>query len=351
MRGMSVDSQARHAHARGSIPGLTAVALFALSLAIGAGAAYLEFVNDLLHGKLPFPDADRIVGIQVWDQESGDPDPKQTANFVAWRDSLRSIEELAAYRALDRNLITEDGRAEPVRGVEISAAAFRIAQVPPLLGRPLQPEDERVGAAPVVVIGYDVWTARLGSDPGVIGKSVRLGKASYTIVGVMPASFGLPSQPQLVGPAAIERGVLSAPPGAADADVRQARARHDDQHGAGGIDGARRSRGRGFPRHRSTSETGGPAVRRIAVVGGRRLAHADARALQRQRVLHRPARALRRQHRDAGVRAHRDARRRDQRADGARREPRPHCRPVVRGSARAVVAGGDRRIDDRRRTR
>ena len=187
-------------------PGLTAVALFALSLAIGAGSAYLEFVNDLLHGKLPFPEADRIVGIQVWDQESGDPDPKQTANFVAWRDSLRSIEELAAYRALERNLITEDGRAEPVRGVEISAAAFHIAQVPPLLGRPLQAEDERVGAAPVAVIGYDVWTARLGSDPDVIGKSVRLGKARYTIVGVMPANFGLPSTHGLWVPLQLNEG-------------------------------------------------------------------------------------------------------------------------------------------------
>jgi predicted permease len=205
MRGMSVDVKLGLRMLR-KYPGLTAVALFALSLAIGAGAAYLEFVNDLLHGKLPFPDADRIVGIQVWDQESGDPDPKQTANFVAWRDSLRSIEQLAAYRALDRNLVTEDGRAEPVRGVEISAAAFDIAQVPPLLGRPLQPEDERAGAAPVAVIGYDVWTARLGSDPDVIGKSIRLGKTSYTVVGVMPASFGLPSRHSLWVPLQLSEG-------------------------------------------------------------------------------------------------------------------------------------------------
>jgi predicted permease len=205
MRGMSIDFKLGFRMLR-KYPGLTAVALFALSLAIGAGAAYLEFVNDLLHGKLPFPEANRIVGIQVWDQESGDPDPNQTANFVAWRDSLRSIEELAAYRALDRNLITEDGRAEPVRGVEISAAAFHIAQVPPLLGRPLQPEDERAGAAPVAVIGYDVWTARLGSDPEVIGKSVRLGKARYTIVGVMPANFGLPSTHSLWVPLQLSEG-------------------------------------------------------------------------------------------------------------------------------------------------
>src|SRR6187455_1264094 len=63
-------------------PGLTAVALFALSLAIGAGAAYLEFINDLMHGRLPFPDADRIVGVQVWDRQSGNPENRVTADFI-----------------------------------------------------------------------------------------------------------------------------------------------------------------------------------------------------------------------------------------------------------------------------
>src|SRR5690349_6008381 len=173
-------------------PGLTAVALFALSLAIGAGAAYLEFINDLMHGRLPFPDADRIVGVVVWDRQSGDPETRVTANFVEWRSSLRSFEDLAAYRALDRTLITEDGHAEPVRGVEITASAFRIARVPPLLGRPLIDDDERPGAPAVAVIGYDIWTSRFGSDPSVIGQSIRLGRARHTIVGVMPQGFGLP---------------------------------------------------------------------------------------------------------------------------------------------------------------
>ena len=108
-------------------PGLTAVAVFALSLAIGAGAAYLEFVNDMLHGRLPFPDPERIVGIQNWDQQTGDAENRATFDFVTWRAGLSSLEHIGAYRALDRNLITEDGRAEPVRGVEISASAFRIA--------------------------------------------------------------------------------------------------------------------------------------------------------------------------------------------------------------------------------
>jgi putative ABC transport system permease protein len=173
-------------------PGLTAVALFALSLAIGAGAAYLEFVGDLLHGRLPFPGSDRIVGVQMWDRQTGEPENKATFDFVAWRGSLATIEELGAYRALDRNLITDDGRAEPVRGVEVSAAAFAIARVPPLLGRPLTPDDELGSAGPVVVIGYDVWTDRFGSDLSVIGRRVRMGHGSHTVVGVMPQGFGFP---------------------------------------------------------------------------------------------------------------------------------------------------------------
>ncbi len=147
IRGLSLDLRLGVRMLRRS-PGLTLVAVFALALAIGSGVAYLEFVNDLLHGRLPFPQADRIVGIQNWDQQTGQPESRSTADFVGWRGSLHSFDSLGAYRALDRNLITPDGRAEPVRGVEVSAAAFHIAQLPPLLGRTLEltPTRTRRGA-------------------------------------------------------------------------------------------------------------------------------------------------------------------------------------------------------------
>jgi putative ABC transport system permease protein len=173
-------------------PGLTIVAVFALSLAIGAGAGYLEFINDLMRGQLPFDEGHRIVGIQNWDQQTGRPEHRSTADFVAWRGSLRSFEAVAAYRQIERNLMTGDGRVEPVRGVEMSAAAFRIARVPPLLGRTLVADDERPGAAPVAVLGHDVWMARFGGEMSAIGRTVRLGNDTYTVVGVMPEGFGLP---------------------------------------------------------------------------------------------------------------------------------------------------------------
>lgn len=201
-RGLSIDLKLG-SRMLAKYPGLTIVAVFALSLAIGAGAGYLEFVNDLMHGQLPFAESHRIVGIQTWDQQTGNPDHRSTADFVAWRGTLKSFDELAAYRQLDRNLMTGDGRVEPVRGVEISAAAFRIARVPPLLGRTLIADDERPGAAPVAVIGHDVWMARFDGDKSAIGRTVRLGNDVYTVVGVMPEGFGLPISHSLWVPLAL----------------------------------------------------------------------------------------------------------------------------------------------------
>lgn len=173
-------------------PGLTAVGLFALTLAIGAGAGFLEFTRDMLHGRLPFAGGDRVVGIQWWDQRTGETEHRAAFEFVEWRRALTTIEDLGAHRLLAANLITEDGRAEPVRGSAISASAFRIAAVPPLHGRPLQPADEQPGAQPVVVLGHDVFAGRFDSDPGIVGRTVKLGPDAHTVVGVMPPRFAFP---------------------------------------------------------------------------------------------------------------------------------------------------------------
>src|SRR5690606_26137843 len=99
---------------------------------------------------------------------------------------------VGAYRTLDRNLITGDGRSEPVEVAEISASAFEVTRVPALLGRPLTAADEEAGAPPVVVLGHDVWQRRLAGDPGVVGRVVRLGRQQATVVGIMPEGFGFP---------------------------------------------------------------------------------------------------------------------------------------------------------------
>jgi putative ABC transport system permease protein len=173
-------------------PGLTLIAVVALSVAIGGGAAYLEFVNDAIRPRLPVTGGDRIVGIQLWDTTTGEADHRALHDFAAWREGVTSVEDLGAYRPMEHNLITEEGRAEPVHGVEINASAFRLVPTPPQLGRTLIEADERPGSPPVVVLGHGLWQARFGSDPAIVGRTVRLGSVAHTVVGVMPEGFGFP---------------------------------------------------------------------------------------------------------------------------------------------------------------
>jgi predicted permease len=173
-------------------PGLTVIGTLALSLAIGAGAAYLEFVNDLYRPSLPFANGDRLVGIVNRDLQSGAVEDRVGWDFVGWREALTSLDSIGAYAVMDRNLITDDGRSELVKGVEITPSAFEMLRVPPALGRPLVANDAAAGAPPVAVIGYDLWRARFAGDNAVIGRTVKLGAATHTIVGVMPQGFGFP---------------------------------------------------------------------------------------------------------------------------------------------------------------
>ena len=173
-------------------PGLTIIGVIALAVAIGGGAAYLEFVNDLFRPTLPGRDGHRIIGIQNRDTAKGSVEHRSLHDFAVWRNELTSVEHLGAFIALNRNLMTDDGRVEPVRGVEISASAFQIIPTPPLLGRPLVADDERLASPPVAVLGYDLWQARFAGDPQIIGRSIRLGADTHTVVGVMPSGFSFP---------------------------------------------------------------------------------------------------------------------------------------------------------------
>ena len=117
-------------------------------------------------------------------------------DFAIWRRSLKTVTELGAARLSERNVLTGEGRVEALRVAEITASAFPLTRVPPLLGRPLQPMDEMQGAEPVVVLGYDVWQRQFLQDPAIIGRIVTVGRTPRTVVGVMPPRFGFPHSEQ-----------------------------------------------------------------------------------------------------------------------------------------------------------
>jgi putative ABC transport system permease protein len=173
-------------------PGLTLVGSLAITFAIWVGVGIFEFGSQVVFPKLPFDDGDRVVGIRSWDAAGSEMEMPGLHDFVTWRGELRSLEELGAYRTVEHNLITGDGRGEPIHVAEISASAFRVTRVPALLGRTLTAADEEKDAPPVVVLGHDVWQRRFAGDPGVVGRVVRLGRQQATVVGVMPEGFGFP---------------------------------------------------------------------------------------------------------------------------------------------------------------
>jgi predicted permease len=173
-------------------PGLTLVGGAAIAFAIWVGVGTFEFVFQVVHPTLPFDGGARVVGIRSWNAASSEMQSPGLRDFEAWKEELRSVRDLGAYRTVERNLITGDGRGEPVAVAEISASAFPVTRVRPLLGRPLTADDEAAGAPPVVVIGHDVWRRRFAGDPRVVGRVVRLGREQATVVGVMPEGFGFP---------------------------------------------------------------------------------------------------------------------------------------------------------------
>lgn len=173
-------------------PGLTVVAVVSIAFAITLGATNLEYNTAFLYPRLPFAEGDRIVELRRWDLSDTRLLPTTTRDFIDWRAGLRSVGEVGAFRTVRRNLIRADGPAGSVVVAEMTAAAFEIARVPPVLGRGLLESDEVAGGADVLVLGHETWQTLFDADPGVIGTDVQVGAVRATVVGVMPPDFGWP---------------------------------------------------------------------------------------------------------------------------------------------------------------
>ena len=185
-------------------PVLTIVGGLSMAFAIWVGAGTFEAIRQLVFPVIPLPESDRIVVLQNWDAAASRPELRATHDFVAWRDAIESVDDLAAYRTVTRNLMITEGLAEPVFTAEVTASAFRALRVPPVLGRTLVDMDERADAPPVAVIGYDLWQTRFQGDSGVVGRTVRITGIPATIVGVMPDGFAFPRTQELWVPLRID---------------------------------------------------------------------------------------------------------------------------------------------------
>ena len=168
-------------------PGVTAIAALTLAFGIGASTTLFSVVNGVLLDPLPYPHSGQLVA--VYGSTPGfERGPIVYLNFLDWQRDTRTLSSIAAYRNQDYNL-TGTAEGERLSGYLISADFFSTLGVHPVLGRAFRPDDDQPGAAPVVILGGGLWARKFGSSPAVIGKSLILNGASYTVVGVVPAAF------------------------------------------------------------------------------------------------------------------------------------------------------------------
>ena len=173
-------------------PGFTAVALLTLALGIGANTAIFSIVDAVLLRSLPYPDAGQLVVMS--DVPLNRPD---ALLGVSYRDFTEVRGHNRVFRELAGNTfhnLTLTGAGEPavVSTADVTPELFSVLQATPLAGRVLLPEDGRPGAAPVAVLSENLWRSRFGADPKLVGQPIALDMRSFTVVGILPASFRYP---------------------------------------------------------------------------------------------------------------------------------------------------------------
>jgi predicted permease len=169
-------------------PGFTIVAILTLALGIGANTAIFSVVQAVLLRGLPFKDPAHLVRVNE-SVAKGGRSPVAYPNYLDWRAQNSVFEEMAAFGDCEMILNGKD-ESDRLDCEQVSDSYFPLLGVSAVLGRTFTPEENAVPMKhAVALIGYGLWQRRLGSDPQILGKSIRLNDYDYTIVGVLQKGF------------------------------------------------------------------------------------------------------------------------------------------------------------------
>lgn len=202
--GLGLMAGIRHA-ARALVrrPGLALTVVVTLALGIGATTLTFALVDGVLLRPLPYNAPDELVHLSRVDpdwfdgpataSDAGGWYATPPATFLDWQSRTHSFAEIGAYAGASGFLQTSD---EPVRivGAMATSGVFAALGIPAFRGRTLLPEDDELGAEPVILLSHGLWMRQFGGDPTVLGRSLRIDNTSYKVVGVMPADFAFPSE-------------------------------------------------------------------------------------------------------------------------------------------------------------
>ena len=177
------------------------VAASALALGIGASTAVFSVVDAVLLRPLPFADAGRLV--VAWQRSPDNSVPfieVSYPDYLDWRQQARTFESMAIIPTVNSGFVLAGEEPLQVQGRLVSGNFFDVLGARARLGRPLRPDDDRVGADRVVVLGHGLWQRRFGADRAVIGRKIVVDGTPMEVVGVMPPAFRYPPKAEMWTP-------------------------------------------------------------------------------------------------------------------------------------------------------
>ncbi|MFN2564478.1 MAG: ABC transporter permease, partial [Gemmatimonadaceae bacterium] len=176
-------------------PAFSVIALVTLALGIGATTAIFTVLDAVVLRPLPYPESDRLVSVthpvSGAGVEGGGKWGPSVAGYFYFRRENRTLSDLGVYQT-GRVHVAGDREAERVRAAYVTSSLLTTLGARPAVGRLITPDDDRPGVAPVVVLGYEFWARRYGSDPRVVGRMIDVEGRPMQVVGVAARGFNLP---------------------------------------------------------------------------------------------------------------------------------------------------------------
>jgi putative ABC transport system permease protein len=173
-------------------PGFTLVVVLTLALGIGANTAIFSVINSVLLRPLPFHQPDRLVYLRVTEASPGDY-PLTGPDYLDWQSRNHTFEATSLYSWSGTANMSSTGQAASATLVHAQANFFETLGVEPRIGRSFAAGEDLQGRNHVAILSYGFWQQHFAGRAGAVGEAITLDSQSYTIIGVMPASFNFPS--------------------------------------------------------------------------------------------------------------------------------------------------------------
>lgn len=183
-------------------PGTTAIMVSTLALAIGATTAIFSVVYGVLLQALPYSEPDRIMAIFEMNNH-GTWSHLADPNFDDFRDQSHSFQAIAKYNSY---VVSVSGASQPTRTMiaSVTPEFFKVFRIDPMIGRDFSADDDKKGAAPVLLVSYGYWRQYLGSAQDLSQSHLKIGRAVYSVIGVIPPSFQFPADAAIWLPADLD---------------------------------------------------------------------------------------------------------------------------------------------------